>query len=102
MAKCSSTAILPCIARFLLLGLKQIALPRTAAAVPLARPGGFAARFRSGRRAIGAGADAAVGELDFDRHAGSDRSGHTQWLASRIADERKTARQHPAIGKRGE
>src|SRR5258708_32663974 len=96
MRKCSSPATLPCIAA--LPPLEQIALPPTAAALR-ARLGIW--RIRRWL-AIGAGADAAVGELDFDRHARSDGPGAMQRLAGGVADERKTARQHAAIGERRE
>src|SRR6202042_866999 len=67
--------------------------------------GGFVYRLtRRCRPAIGmgvdVGADAAVGKLDVDRHAGSYFASGVQRPAGRIADQRKTARQDAAIGNR--
>src|SRR5208282_4728301 len=100
MAKCSSIAILPCIEGYSPVALKKIALPFAAAAG--ARFRWFGARRIRNWRAIGAGADAAVGELDLDRHARGDGCGGAQWLACGIANKRKAPRQHAAIGKRRE
>src|SRR5580704_7340124 len=47
-------------------------------------------------------ADAAIGELDLDGHAG-DGGGHAmQWLPGGVADQRKAPREHAAIGERRE
>ncbi len=107
MAKCSSTAILPCICAFPSgIFLEQIALTRASAA-PSTRLGRLAAGLRRPGRIVGARTDAAVGKLDVDRHAGGDRRGRAQRPARRRrapaqsrAPARRDRRTPRAIGRR--
>jgi len=80
--------------------LEQASLPFPAA--PPARFRGFGARRGRRRRALGAGADPTVGELDLDRHARAHGGGAAQRPAGCVANEREAAREHAAIGERRE
>src|SRR5579864_367073 len=118
MRKCSSTAILPCIASVLpflvkhtlrktgnlcrIVLLKQRPLPFAAAAGAAAPPRRRWRRFRHHPRVTGDGADAAIGKFNIEPHPGADRRSRPQRLTGAIAYQRKTPRQHPAIGKRRE
>ena len=81
---------------------RPLPLPGLAAARRL--PGG--GRWPAGRRgadiahALRGGADAAVGELDVEAHAGLHRRGGAQRMPAAVAHQRKAARQHAAIGER--